>query len=354
MRLDDQGAGEVAFDIPQFNGTARLMATAWTKEAVGGSDEDAIIRDPIVVHVSLPKVLAPGDESRAIIELTNLEAPEGDYQLELITSEALSMDIAKAPETVTLTKDKMVSLAVPISGWKEGMGDVTVKLSSLSGDGIGILYDAQMPVRSGVLPITTVTRVPLAPKTGELKLDAAWLAGLQKHNAKLSVSVNHPGTYDIASLLLQLDRYPYGCAEQTTSRALPLLYTKDLAFGLPEELASLSGKAMEERLQKAIDKLLSYQSDMGGFSLWGGGYIDDPWLTAYATDFLTRAREQGYKVPDEAMQQALQNIKNRLAYQSDLSRDSASVAYGLYDLARSRMASAGDLRYYVEDQAGKL
>ena len=69
--------------------------------------------------------------------------------------------------------------------------------------------------------------------------------------------------------LLQLDRYPYGCAEQITSRALPLLYAKDLAFNLPEELASLSGKTMQERIQKAIDKLLSYQNDMGGFSLWG-------------------------------------------------------------------------------------
>ena len=80
----------------------------------------------------------------------------------------------------------------------------------------------------------------------------------------------------------------------------------------------------------------------------GGSYIDDPWLTAYATDFLTRAREQGFKVPEQAMKRALQNIKNRLAYQSDLERDSASVSYGLYDLARNRMASAGDLRYYLE------
>nr|WP_321457844.1 alpha-2-macroglobulin family protein [uncultured Cohaesibacter sp.] len=348
VRLDENGAAEVAFDIPQFNGTARLMATAWTKNAIGGSDEDAIIRDPIVVHVSLPKVLAPRDESRAIIELTNLEAPEGDYFLELITSEALSLDISKAPETVTLNKDKMVSLTVPVKGWKEGMGDVTVKLSSTAGDGLGILYDAQVPVRSGVLPSTTVAHVPLAAAGGELKLDGAWLTGLQKHNAKLSVSVNEPGTYDVASLLMQLDRYPYGCAEQITSRALPLLYAKELAFNLPEELASLSGKAMQDRIQKAIDKLLSYQSDVGGFSLWGDGYIDDPWLTAYATDFLTRAREQGFNVPAAAMKQALQNIKDRLAYQSDLEQDSASVSYGLYDLARNRMASAGDLRYYLE------
>ena len=32
-------------------------------------------------------------------------------------------------------------------------------------------------------------------------------------------------------MLMTLDRYPYGCAEQTTSRALPLLYVSELAAG---------------------------------------------------------------------------------------------------------------------------
>ena len=31
------------------------------------------------------------------------------------------------------------------------------------------------------------------------------------------------------ALLKALDRYPFGCTEQTTSRALPLLYVNDVA-----------------------------------------------------------------------------------------------------------------------------
>ena len=34
---------------------------------------------------------------------------------------------------------------------------------------------------------------------------------------------------DPAALLAALDRYPFGCSEQITSRALPLLYVNDLA-----------------------------------------------------------------------------------------------------------------------------
>ena len=34
---------------------------------------------------------------------------------------------------------------------------------------------------------------------------------------------------DVPGLLQSLDRYPYGCTEQTVSRALPLLYVNNLA-----------------------------------------------------------------------------------------------------------------------------
>ncbi|WP_319529767.1 alpha-2-macroglobulin family protein [uncultured Cohaesibacter sp.] len=348
VKVDENGEAEVAFDIPQFNGTARLMATAWTAKAVGSSEKDNIIREPIVVHASLPKVLAPGDQAEALIEMTNLEAPVGDYRIDVVTSDAIALDMSQMPRVVKLPEGKMVSLSVPLMAEKVGVGDVTVKLVSTGGDGLGVLHEAAVPVRSGVLPVTKVTNVPLSPNGGQLVINKDLLSGFKLDGAELSVSVAEEGSYDVASLLMQLDRYPYGCAEQTASRALPLLYAKDIALQLPRELQALSGKQMEERLQKAVDKLLSYQSNAGGFTLWGNSYADDPWLTAYVTDFLTRAKERGLDVPAKPLQLALTSIRNRLAYQSDLEQDSSTVAYALYVLARSRMASAGDLRYYVE------
>jgi hypothetical protein len=45
----------------------------------------------------------------------------------------------------------------------------------------------------------------------------------------VSVSVGVSTALDAAALLAALDRYPFGCSEQITSRALPLLYVNDLA-----------------------------------------------------------------------------------------------------------------------------
>ena len=57
------------FHIPDFNGTVRLMAMAWTKEGVGHAEKDVLVRDPVVVTASLPHFLAPGDQSRLALDL---------------------------------------------------------------------------------------------------------------------------------------------------------------------------------------------------------------------------------------------------------------------------------------------
>ena len=48
----------------EFNGTVRVMAVAWTKDAVGHAQADVIVRDPVVITASLPRFLAPGDDAQ--------------------------------------------------------------------------------------------------------------------------------------------------------------------------------------------------------------------------------------------------------------------------------------------------
>ncbi len=146
-----------------------------------------------------------------------------------------------------------------------------------------------------------------------------------------------------------LDRYPYGCAEQTTSRALPLLYlnTVAAAVGLHQD-AEIKG-----RVDGAIARLLEMQDSSGGFGLWGPG-SNDLWLSAYVTDFLTRAREQGYQVPPIAFGLALDKLQNSVAYASDFESGGEDIAYALYVLARNARAPVGDLRYYADTRLDRF
>ena len=348
LKLDDNGEAEVAFDIPQFNGSARLMASAWNKKAIGHGVSDVIIREPIVIQTSLPRFLAPDDESQLLVELNNSDAPEGAYDIAIETSKTLKVDPAKAVSSIHLARDKRVALSVPIKAQAAGNGWVKINLTTkdTQDQSVSIKHELTLDIREGSLPITKVETVKLDAGS-TLEINDELLTGYRQSSAKLSLSVAKPGLYDVPSILAQLNRYPYGCAEQITSKALPLLYAQDLADALPGDLAALSSKEIRARLQKSIAKLLSYQTSSGGFSLWGGG-LDEPWLSAYATDFLSQAREAGFDVPGQPMKLALQSVRNRLAYQSDIKRDSASLAYGLYVLALNRMASMGDLRYYAD------
>ncbi len=83
VKLDADGKATITFDLPQFNGTVRVMAVAWTKEAVGHATSDVIVRDPIVLTAGLPRFMAPGDEARMTLDIANTDAPAGDYTLTL-------------------------------------------------------------------------------------------------------------------------------------------------------------------------------------------------------------------------------------------------------------------------------
>src|SRR4029077_17192419 len=112
-------------------------------------------------------------------------------------------------------------------------------------------------------------------------------------SASVALSVGVSNALDAAALLAALERYPLGCAEQITSGALPLLSVNDLASGAQLALDT----AVDQRIRESIDRLLARQGANGSFGLWSAGG-DDVWLDAYVTDFLTRAREHGFAVPD--------------------------------------------------------
>jgi uncharacterized protein YfaS (alpha-2-macroglobulin family) len=343
VKLDAAGKATIAFDIPQFNGSVRVMAVAWTKDAVGHATTDVIVRDPVVLTAALPRFLAPGDGAQMRLDIANTDGPAGDYALTVETTGDLSTGSIALPDKVTLAAGARQYLTIPLIAQTSGNAGLTIRLAHA--DGLTIEQDLSIPIRPAAMPVTTRTVVNLAANGGSLKIDRELLAASLLDGAYVSVGVSPVSAFDVPSLLMTLDRYPYGCAEQTTSRAFPLLYVSELAAhaGIPEDTA------LRERIQGAIYRVLNYQSSSGSFGLWSPGY-GDLWLDSYITDFLTRARELNYDVPREAMGQAVENLQNSLAYDVDLKSRSSEIAYALYVLARNKKASIGDLRYYADTQ----
>ena len=343
VRVDDNGQAKIEFDLPQFNGTVRIMATAWTGEGVGAAQKETIIRDPVVISTSLPRFMAPGDEARMLVEIANTDASSGAFDVAYVFSENLKPGDDQLSERIELASGEKTNLDIPVTAGLAGNSWARIEISRP--DGFFVMHEANMKIRSGILPVTRKLKVPLVADSGSVKVDKDLLAGNLLEGAKVNISVALANSIDVPSLLLQLDRYPYGCAEQITSKALPLLYVSDF----PANFSGDNDDKLKEKIQKAINTVLSYQSSSGGFSLWGR-QSDELWLSAYVTDFLTRAIEKGYQVPRQSVKLSLQNLQNVLAYENNLDENDEAIAYTLYVLARNRLASAGDLRYYVDTQ----
>ncbi|KGF69138.1 membrane protein [Hoeflea sp. BAL378] len=342
VEVDANGKASVTFDMPQFNGTVRVNVVAWSAGGLGHATQDVIVRDPVVITASLPQFLAPGDTSEILVELANTDGPAGSYSVELLTASGRVKAGSGMRQTLDLGAGARDSLVLPLEGLQTGSDTITIALSGPSG--LALDREEIVTVRPSAMPVTTKRIISLAGNGGTLRIDSELLADSQLDGASVTVGVTRNAAFDVASLLMALERYPYGCAEQTTSRALPLLYLSDLGDTFGDDAAEI-----RKRIEGAITRLVAYQSSSGSFGLWGPG-SGDLWLDAYVTDFLTRAAEKGFSVPPVASRLALDNLQNTLAYTTDVGSQGSSIAYALYVLARNQKAAATDLRYYSDSQ----
>ena len=184
----------------------------------------------------------------------------------------------------------------------------------------------------------------LAP--GEsLTLSSDLTAGFVPGTGAVSLAVSSLAGIDVPALLQALDRYPYGCSEQIVSRALPLLYVNRLAKG---EALGIDPD-VDQRIRDAIERVLARQDSNGAFGVWSAADADDMWLHAFVTDFLTRARENKFDVPQKKFDAALERLRNLLANANDIGAgQGAPIAYAAYVLARNGREVMGDLRYLAD------
>src|SRR5690606_6500879 len=96
-------------------------------------------------------------------------------------------------------------------------------------------------------------------------IDGELTAEFYPGTSSVAVSLGGAGPLDVAGIVAALDRYPYGCTEQITSRAMPLVYLDEVA----ESIGLAADTAVSERVQKAIFGVLANQSAGGSFGLWG-------------------------------------------------------------------------------------
>ncbi|KAF1710541.1 hypothetical protein CSC70_07730 [Pseudoxanthomonas kalamensis DSM 18571] len=355
VKLDAKGNARIALKVPDFNGTLRVSALVWSDERYGNRDAETLVRAPIVAEASLPRVLAPGDSSTVTLDLQNFTGKPGQFQVRLDGSGPLS--IAQAQRSASLDDSGKTTLSFPLTAG-EGYSTAKVRVR-VDGNGFKVDRSYEVPVRAGWPSVVRAqTRVldPLAP----VGMDSSFVAGLMAGSVNARITVSAMPPIPFASALQDVLKYPYGCAEQTTSKGYAALeLDADTAKLLGVD--GLDAAKRRERMEGAFGRLASMQVSNGNFSMWGDdGYVA-PGLTPYITEFLLDAKQGGFAVPENVLQKALNRLNEDLLaggnqfYGYD-NRDHlrfANQAWSGYVLAKVNRAPLGTLRALYDNERGK-
>ncbi len=355
VKLDARGVARIALKVPDFNGTLRVSALAYSAQRYGNADAEIVVRAPIVAEASYPRVLAPGDRSNVTLDLTNFTGKPGSFAVQVDGIGPLT--VGEGARTAKLGVGGKTTLTFPLTA---GEGYTTAKIRvRVDGNGFKVDRRFDMPVRAGwpsVLRARTVTLGEGLP----IAMGADMAEGMMPGSVTAQLTVSALPPIPFASALQGVLDYPYGCAEQTTSKGYAaLVMNADTAKML--DAKGLDPATRKARMEGAFGRLASMQTSNGHFSMWGDdGYVN-PALTPYIVEFLLDAREAGFAVPDGMLQKALQRLSEDLLaggnefYGKD-HREHLKFAYQAhagYALARVNRAPLGTLRALYDNDRGK-
>jgi alpha-2-macroglobulin len=355
VKLDAKGNAKIMLKVPDFNGTLRVSALAYSAERYGNGDAEIVVRAPIVAEASYPRVLAPGDRSNVTLDLTNFTGKAGDFAVKI---EGLGpLTVAQGARSAKLAIGGKTTLTFPLTA---GEGYTTAKIHvQVNGNGFSVDRRFDVPVRPA-WPSVLRTKTQTLNELGTIAMEAGFADGLMPGSVNAQMMVSALPPIPFASALKDVLEYPYGCAEQTTSKGYAaLVMDADTAKML--DAKGLDAATRKARMDGAFGRLASMQMSNGHFSMWGDDSYVNPALTPYILEFLLDAREAGFAVPEAMLQKALQRISEDLLaggseFYGQTHRDHLKFAYQAhagYVLSRVNRAPLGTLRALYDNERGK-
>ncbi|MGL6258516.1 alpha-2-macroglobulin family protein [Vibrio sp. WXL210] len=360
VEFDSEGKAYFEFDIPDYNGEVEVVVTAFGEQEFGHVARDLVVAAPLVAELAVPRFIVPGDRSAVTIDLHNLSGSEQTLHVELDTGASIAL-IDEQPGEVVLADGDFRSILMRFNVEQQHLLNQTEFTLRATGDELGVERSWRVPIRPAV-PRETLHQKAVLPSGGELKLTVGDWGDLTPLLGGGTVRFSHTPQLNIDHHLQSLQIYPYLCAEQTTSKAMPYVFDSISVQELQSAL--IDEEAQKTQLKNAVDHLASMQRSTGGFSMWAGNSWseagdENPWASVYVTDFLllTQQRYPGL-VPETMLANAKKRVQAYVKQNSTLhrlipSKEQRQVigAYAAYVMAREGEINWGDIRSFEQRYA---
>ncbi|RPI90446.1 MAG: hypothetical protein EHM40_18350, partial [Chloroflexi bacterium] len=319
VETDEQGQATVQFTLPDNTTRWRLSVKAITRQhQVGQSQTYIETKKELFVRASLPRILTEGD----VATLTAFVHNDSDRTLVArvsLTAPGLELD-DPAEQRVSLPpgEARVVGWRVKVFTGKPTQVTIRVRAGQMQ-DGVQ-------------LPLSIRPAVVREVQTQSGQFSDATTLGLNlpqvdKENSQVTLTLNRSLSGTLLNGLEFLTGYPYGCVEQTMSRALPNAVVAHAASELGLSNAGLQAE-LPSLIQASLVKLYGQQHDDGGWGWWYDDYTD-AYQTAWVLFGLSVIRDSGYAVEPRVIEDAAHWLKNNGGAEPRIQ------AYVFYSLARA-------------------
>lgn len=331
--------------LPPYMGSVRVMLVAGQEAAYGNAEKTILVRSPLMVLSSLPRVVSINEEIELPVNVFAMEKSVKKVDVTIRTTGKLKVVGNTTQSTnFTATGDKLVYFTLQ-SGGQIGIEKITVIAKA---NGIVSSETIELDVRNPNPPILFVENKLL--NAGEEVTLPYVLEGNYNGNW-LKLEASRIPFVDISRRLDFIYAYSHFCSEQLISTAFPLLYALQL------DKNTQDAERIKKHVKESIAQLYARQLTNGGFSTWPGQQQANSWVTSYAGNFLIIAKEKGYEVNQSvinkwiAYQRKVANewkvstrqVNNYIYYQEDFEQ-----AYRLYTLALANAAEMGAMNRLKE------
>lgn len=310
VQLNAKGEADVPLDVPDFNGTLRLMAVASTADAYGNAEREVQVSAPIVAEIAMPRFIGPGDTTSFALDVTNMTGSAQNISIKLGSDKLLR--IANGERTLKLADKQRGILRFTAEATEPyGLSRVMLDVKSGGAKPVAIHREFALQIQPPVPREQDARRLRIEPGSSQ-RLAPALVERFFRGSATFSATLSNKPPLNVRSIVKGLLDYPYGCLEQTTSAAYPHLFIDEegaKAVGLEPHTREQRAKFIEG----AIGRIAGMQGSAGGFRLWSGDNgAYEQWLTPYVTGFLMDARDAGFNVPEGMTKRAEQWMLERL------------------------------------------
>jgi alpha-2-macroglobulin len=305
------GKAQVSLQLPDNLTTWQVSARGVTPDTrVGQADTHLVTTKELLVRPVTPRFLVVGDHTRLAAIVQN--NTQGDLQVSVsLKASGLNLD-DQASETQQVSIPAGGRSSVEWWGTAQDVDSADLVFSASGGNYI----DASRPA-NGMLPVLHYTAPQTFASAGTLEEGGKQIElislprSFDPQNGNLHVELSTSLAGSMMSALDVLEHSPYESTEQTLSRFLP-----NLELHLALQQLGINSPATDDRLQRTLDegldRLQAYQNSDGGWSWWQGG-PSDAYISAYVLFGLSRTRQAGITVDDNAIQRAVQYLSATLA-----------------------------------------